>query len=154
MAWVACTCASTACSVGTEHRARTPVLLCRYTELDRPEKPRSNVEIVERAAVKAQLESLDTGDSRSSSNSTACPPFDPADWPFALRTKEAADLFRKRAYRAARVPEPSEDPVAVTPKQITVVSAADGEVVGNKVRSILLRASGSVPRRIRCMHAW
>ena len=115
--------------------------ICRYTPADRPSKPKSNLEIVARATEKVQQASADNSDSIDSGGSAACPPLDPLEWPFALRSKEASDLFRKRAYRAARVPEPSEDAAVVIPKQITVVSAASGEVVSNKVSSVLMICS-------------
>jgi hypothetical protein len=89
----------------------------------------SSVEVVERAFEKKSQASLVT----PMNTSTACPPFDPEKWPLALRSQEAADLFRKRAYQAARLPPPSEQTLESIPKQITVVSAATGEEVVNKV---------------------
>lgn len=112
--------------------------MCRYTASNKPYRPQSSVEVVARAAERAQKASLGQLDDTSRSPSTGCPLVNPTDWPFALRNQEAADLFRKRAYRAARLQPPSEDPLAAIPKQITVVSAAGGEVVTNKVRTLPL----------------
>lgn len=64
-----------------------------------------------------------------------CTPFNPQDWPFALRDADAAGVYRERAFRAARLPPPPPlDSPHPLPKQITLVSAGDGESVVNHVR--------------------
>jgi hypothetical protein len=59
----------------------------------------------------------------------------PAAWPFALRSKAAADAFRHHAYRRARLPPQDTTQLPTVPRQITIVSAFSGEEVTNKARS-------------------
>lgn len=67
-----------------------------------------------------------------------CDPFEPAEWPFALRGADATAVFRSRAFRAARLPQPPLlDSRRPLPKQITLLSAAGGEAVVNHVRPLL-----------------
>lgn len=106
---------------------------CRYTIDRKPNKPQSAAAVVAQATLENQNHSMEDPAGLPTSQSSACSSFDPDDWPFALRTPEAADAVRSNAYHAARLSLPSEETDAPIPKQITIVSAASGEVVSNKV---------------------
>eukprot|EP00892_Ulva_mutabilis_P000815 jgi/Ulvmu1/10734/UM068_0022.1 len=74
---------------------------------------------------------------------SGCDAFDPSTWPFALRDAEAAEAYRERAFRRARLPPPpSLESSAAIPKQITLLSNADGEEITN--HEALVRALWSV----------
>ena len=80
------------------------------------------------------------GGSRGGRFGQGCAKFDPAQWPFALRDAAAAEVYRERAFRRARLPPPppldSPEPI---PRQITVLSAPEGEAISNYVRYCLVR---------------
>jgi hypothetical protein len=55
-------------------------------------------------------------------------------WTFAFASRDQAQTFRASAYRRVAQPQPSPDGLAL-PKVITYMSAAEGEVIVNKVLS-------------------